>query len=95
MQFVHPERSYELGMPLAAGEYTVEVSHDGYPSKEVAVRNGGEPTDLPVFLISMPDTLEFAALPLGALVMGSEAFPDERPLTTAGSLADSRSGSTK
>ena len=63
-----PDRAYEAGMELLAGEYRVEVSALGYESREVAVALGPDgPTALEVDLKRIPEPGDAFA---GALVSG-------------------------
>ena len=88
--------AYRAGMPLAPGEYRVEVSAEGYASKTETVQHGASGATVHRVELELevgrhfrdcPDCPELVVVPSGTFQMGAPeseegSFPDERPVHT-------------
>ena len=78
---------YMPGMTLPDGDYSVEISAEGFETVVRNVTHGVDPTVERVVLLRLPEiptTFEFVRVPSGEFTMGSAgsgADDDERPLT--------------
>ena len=90
VRLVDRAEPYHAGMMLPAGEHRVEVSADGYETREVMVRHGGSPTTQHVALRKVgpkkagdqfrdcPQCPEMVVVPAGSYRMGSPSYEQGR-----------------